>query len=141
MDLYFLLKKFCHLKEKVNEPYVLITQVVQVCKMCWNACSCKCFIFQSALQFFILWNVMCKYTKKFLQLVYEYKMIYAFKDFLCMAKTKTRNTWDVIDDHSNNFPGENMGKLVAFSKQYLQLFDPTLEHPSTMSIKKICTSH
>jgi hypothetical protein len=68
-------------------------------------------------------------------------MIYAFKDFLCMAKTKTRNTWDVIDDHNNNFPGENMGKLVAFSKHYLQLFDPTLEHPSTMSIKKICTSH
>jgi hypothetical protein len=54
---------------------------------------------------------------------------------------KTRNIWDVIDDHNNNFPGENMGKLVAFSKQYLQLFDATSEHPSTMSIKKICTSH
>jgi hypothetical protein len=56
-------------------------------------------------------------------------------------KQKQGTFWDVIDEHNNNFPGENMGKLAAFSKQYLQLFDPTSEHPSTMSIKKICTSH
>ncbi len=49
-------------KDIILLNYGLVFQLVflQVCEMSWNAHSCKCFIFQSALQFFILWNVTCK---------------------------------------------------------------------------------